>query len=75
MKPTEELYNLANDPFEMTNLANDSKSKKALKTMLKRYDAGLLHWKQEVVDYNNYKQYVSLFDRTIQYEQKTFKKK
>lgn len=75
MKPTEELYNLANDPFEMTNLANNPESTKALNTMRKRYDAGLLHWKQEVVDYNNYKQYVTLFDRTIPYEQKTFRKK
>ena len=74
MKPTEELYNLAGDPLEMKNLANDSESVAKLKVMRIKYDAELKHWKQEVVSYNNYQQYVTLFDRTIPWQQKKFTK-
>jgi arylsulfatase A-like enzyme len=72
MKPTEELYYLANDPLEMKNLANDPHSATMLNTMRAKYDAELLKWKQEAVAYNNYRQYARLFDRSIPWEQKEF---
>ena len=74
MKPTEELYNLVNDPFEMENLANDPGAIKMLNTMRAKYDAELEKWKQQAVDYNNYQQYATLFDRTIPWNQKKFAK-
>ena len=72
MKPTEELYNITNDPMEMKNLANDPKFVSTLKDMRARYDAQLSHWKKETVSYNNYAQYANLFDRSIPWEQKKF---
>jgi arylsulfatase A-like enzyme len=74
MKPTEELYNIANDPLEMKNLAGDRKSAKMLKSMRAKYDEELDNWKQGAVSYNNYQQYVTLFDRTIPWEEKKFVK-
>jgi arylsulfatase A-like enzyme len=74
MKPTEELYNIASDPLEMKNLANDSETQAVLESMRKKYDAELTKWKQEAVSYNNYQQYVTLFDRSIPYDQKKFTK-
>jgi arylsulfatase A-like enzyme len=74
MEPTEELYNIANDPLEMKNLANDPGSVPMLNIMRAKYDAELKQWKQEAVSYNNYRQYVTLFDRTIPWQQKKFLK-
>ena len=75
MEPAEELYNLASDPLEMKNLANDPGSEAVLHSMLERYDKELKHWKQEAVPYNNYQQYSTLFDRTIPWENKNYPKK
>ncbi|WP_026210512.1 sulfatase family protein [Flexithrix dorotheae] len=74
MKPTEELYNLANDPLEMKNLAEDPQAETMLNAMRTRYDTELAHWKKEAVNYNNYRQYITLFDRKIPWAQKKFKK-
>ncbi len=49
-------------------------SVKVLKKMRSRYDAELLQWKKESVNYNNYQQYVTLFDRKIPWQQKEFHK-
>ncbi|MEQ8556522.1 MAG: sulfatase [Cyclobacteriaceae bacterium] len=74
MKPTEELYNLANDPLEMKNLAENPDYATMLNTMRAGYDKELLKWKKEAVSYNNYQQYVTLFDRTIPWNSKQYKK-
>ena len=74
MKPTEELYHLTTDPLEMKNLAEDPNSKEILNDMRRRYDEELLKWKRETVNYNNYEQYGTLFDRNVPWEQKKFKK-
>ena len=70
MKPTEELYHISLDPLEMKNMASDANSLNELNTMRAKYDAGLKRWKKEAVSYNNYQQYVRLFDRTISWDQK-----
>ena len=70
MKPTEELYNIATDPLEMKNLAHNSDVVYMLDTMRAKYDAELNRWKQHAVSYNNYQQYITLFDRKIPWEQK-----
>ena len=74
MEPAEEMYNLANDPLEMKNLAYDPGSEAELNSMRARYDEELKHWKEEAVGYNNYQRYSELFDRTIPWESKIYPK-
>ncbi|MBT3379693.1 MAG: sulfatase [Lentisphaerae bacterium] len=70
MKPAEELFNLATDPLEMANLANNPEQASALRSMRARYDVEVKRWKQHAVPYNNYQQYGQLFDRTILWNKK-----
>lgn len=70
MEPTEELYDLANDPLEMKNLASEEEAKVVLNEMRRKYDVELNKWKKESVDYNNYRQYGTLFDRSIPWQSK-----
>ena len=78
MKPTEELFNLKEDPLELQNYAahTDVKTKKQLVLMREKYDQELARWKNEAVTYNDYQRYITLFDRNIPYQEKeAFKKK
>ncbi len=70
MQPTEELFNLQNDPGEMTNLAGSPESSAMLESMRGRYDEELAQWKQHAVPYNDYQRYGVLFDRSIPWQQK-----
>lgn len=72
MKPTEELYNIATDPLEMKNLAHNSDAVSILDSMRTNYDAELIRWKQQAVSYNNFQQYITLFDRKIPWKQKKY---
>jgi arylsulfatase A-like enzyme len=63
LEPTEELYHLAKDPGELTNLA--PVKGKDLKKMRVVYDAAVEAWKRDTVDYNGYEQYGAIFDRSI----------
>ncbi|TWU19810.1 Arylsulfatase [Allorhodopirellula heiligendammensis] len=74
MKPTEELFHLAQDPFEMSNLAGDPEAAASLELMRKKYDDELERWKQQAVPYNDYVRYGTLFDRTIPVADKQFKR-
>ncbi len=69
--PSEELYDLVNDPFEMNNVANDIDYENSLIEMRKKYDIQLKHWKNEGVNYNGYYSYVTLFDREIEWDVKS----
>ncbi len=70
MKPTEELYHLAQDPLEMVNLAHDTASSAQLQAMRKTYDTQVTHWAEHAVPYNNYQPYARWFDRNIPWQQK-----
>ena len=70
LKPTEELFDLKNDPYEIVNIAVDSKHIAALNKMRKKYEKQLEHWKLQGVTYNAYEKYGILFDRNIPWEQK-----
>lgn len=70
MEPAEELFDIKNDPLELTNLVSSPDSAKLLGEMRHRYDQELAKWKTQAVDYNNYHRYGVLFDRTISPDQK-----
>ena len=75
MKPTEEFYDLKNDPLELKNEADNPQKAAALYQMRKRYDKELDKWKREAVPYNNYQPYGVYFDRTIRIEDKELPRK
>ena len=70
MTPAEELFDTANDPLELKNLANDAAHSSDLERMRKRYDAELALWKKRAVSYNDYEKYGLLFDRTVPWPKK-----
>jgi arylsulfatase A-like enzyme len=70
MVPVEELFHLGKDPLELTNLVANPEMQPALKRMRKKYDAQVKQWVHQVVDYNGYKKYGTLFDRNIDWPQK-----
>ena len=74
MQPTEELYNLIADPLELVNQAQNPGAGPKLAEMRERYDAELKKWDNLAVPYNNYRQYVRLFDRSVPWQEKSFGK-
>ena len=74
MAPTEELFDLENDPLETRNLAASGEGETALMEMRARYDSEEANWKRDAVSYNKYKKYGILFDRNIPLADKDFKK-
>lgn len=67
---TEEMYHIADDPLEMTNLAPSDGYANVLKEMRELYDGMLGTWKAECVPYHGYQKYGVIFDRTIPWEKK-----
>lgn len=65
MDPTEELFDLEKDPSEFTNVAPNIEYESVLGRMRKKYDEELGKWDREAVDYNDYRKYVTFFDRSI----------
>ena len=74
MKPTEELFDLKNDPLELRNLASTAEGATALAEMRARYDNEEANWKRDAVSYNKYKRYGTWFDRNIPLADKEFNK-
>ncbi len=70
MTPTEELYDTAEDPLELVNLANDKAALPKLREMRARYDEAVQHWRENAVDYNDYQRYGDIFDRQIPWSKK-----
>jgi len=64
-KAAEELFNLEDDPGELTNLVASEIDREALEAMRVKYDEQLKHWKDEGVKNPRYQRYVTLFDRHI----------
>lgn len=67
---TEELYDLARDPYELKNLAADASQSNRLQEMQTLYDQHVAAWKLLAVPYNNYRKYATIFDRTLPWAQK-----
>ena len=70
MEPTEELFDLSTDPHEMTNAAKDPSDAGQLDSMRRRYDAEMKKYQEQVVPYNDYQRYGTLFDRNVPIEKK-----
>lgn len=73
IKATEELYDIKNDKYELTNLAKSEEHTELLKTMRNRYDVELERWKSMAVQYNDYNLYNELFDRNYTTKQKAIR--
>lgn len=69
-KATEELYHLAIDPLEMSNLLGDEKHADHLSQMRAIYDQTVQDWKDHAVPYHNYQPFGTLFDRSVEWSQK-----
>jgi arylsulfatase A-like enzyme len=70
MDPSEELFDLKNDPYELKNIVADSKLRQELGMMRRHYDAELRKLQLQAVDYNDYQFYGTLFDRNVKWEDK-----
>ncbi|MGK0186707.1 MAG: arylsulfatase A-like enzyme [Verrucomicrobiales bacterium] len=62
--PTEEVYNLAADPLELSNIAGSATPSQTA-ALRKTYDSAVAHWKEQSVDYHRYKQYAEIFARPV----------
>lgn len=70
MQPTEELFHVGQDPFEMKNLASDPAYADRLATMRRFYDAELAAIETKVVREHGYEPYPTLFSRTTSWQHK-----
>lgn len=70
MKPTEELFHVAEDRIEMATLTKDPRYAKELATMRRFYDNELAALKNRVVKTHGYPPYSILFSRTIPWAEK-----
>lgn len=70
MKSAEELFNLKEDPLELTNLTALADQEGILKKMRETYDLQMAHWKKEVIKGKGYEKYITLFDRHISISKK-----
>ena len=70
MKPTEELFHVGQDRYEMKNLATDAAQSATLAKMRQFYDAELALIKARVVSNHGYEAYPTLFSRTLAWDAK-----
>jgi hypothetical protein len=70
MKPTEELFALTSDPYEMTNVTADARHAAQLATMRRAYDAELAALQARLTPGHDYEKYPVLFSRTIPWSEK-----
>jgi len=68
--PTEELYDLKKDPFEMKNILLDPAYKESLAALRGQYDLEIERWRNQGVKYHEYSEYEVLLDRKIGWPRK-----
>lgn len=61
--PAEELYHLAKDRLELTNLSGDATHAETLEKMRDTYDAAVEHWRENSVPYHRYQKFANFFTR------------
>jgi len=70
MKPTEELFDLNSDPYEMKNVAAEPRHAAVLADLRRQYDAELAAIAATRVAGHGYEKYPVLFSRTIPWSEK-----
>jgi hypothetical protein len=70
MQPTEELFDLVSDRYEMTNSVADAAHASTLATLRGYYDVELASIEPGLVHEHGYEDYPTVFNRTIPWEQK-----
>jgi arylsulfatase A-like enzyme len=70
MQPTEELFDLSNDRYEMTNSASDAQYSSTLVTLQGYYDQQLADVERGLARNHGYEHYSTVFSRTIPWTQK-----
>jgi hypothetical protein len=70
MKPTDELFALADDPYEMNNVAADARHAAQLAAMRRAYDTELAAIQARLTPGHDYEKYPVLFSRTIPWSEK-----
>ena len=68
---TDELYHLSKDPHELVNKADNPEYAAAIKQMRQHYDKQLANWSREAVSYNGYQSYSTVFDRNVDWANKS----
>ncbi len=63
LRPTEELYDLKADPYELKNVVTEPKHAEALAEMRRLYDARVAHWRKTSVPDHGYPEYGTRFQR------------
>ena len=71
MQPTEELFALAADPYELNNLAADARHAAQLATLRRAYDTELAAIQARLTSGHDYEKYPMLFSRTIPWSEKS----
>lgn len=70
MAPTEELFQIGRDRYEMENLAASPAHHETLATMRRHYDAEVAALRERVVKGHGYEAYPTLFSRTVGWAEK-----
>ncbi|NNJ26359.1 sulfatase family protein [Alienimonas chondri] len=71
MTPTEELYDTAADPLELTDLDEHPARAADRDAMRALYDGWVAHWRDHAVGHNDYRRFAVLFDRGLPWDAKT----
>ncbi|MEM8955103.1 MAG: sulfatase [Verrucomicrobiota bacterium] len=70
-EPVEELYHLRKDPLELTNAVDNPEYESQLESLRATYDTVVADWKENAVPYNDYQKYAVLFDRNLEWSEKS----
>lgn len=69
-EPSEELFDLQADPYELKNLISETKQAKVLSSLRSAYRKQLRHWKVNAVPYNHYQPFGIILDPEVAWADK-----
>jgi arylsulfatase A-like enzyme len=71
--PSEELFDLESDPYELNDLSNDPGKQSVMAKMRSFYDEHHEHWSEYCVETEDYTRYRTIFDRNIPWQDKNYR--